>query len=124
MREKALYKDINQFTPTVNPYAIDANAVFQSVINVVRTAFMEIPFSPKGVDLELYLFELYDQSEADTILIRLTSAIEGEEDRVAIDTTQSSIRFVEDRKALEISLVFEIEGIDNQKFEINESIPV
>lgn len=122
MRETAVYKDVNQFTPTKRPYSTDARAVYQSVINIIRMSFNAIPFSTLGVNLEEELFELYNQSDAEGLLVRLTAAIEERDSRVTIDASQSAIEIIPNTNRLKIDLIFEIEGIVDQQFAIQEEI--
>ena len=124
MRDTSLYKDINQFTPTSRPYVTDAQAVYQGVINILRIFRNEIPFSNLGADLEEELFSLYDQGEANTLLLRITSIVEENDSRVSVDTSLSEIKLVPDENRMELILVFGIDGIEGEQFQIVESIQV
>lgn len=122
MREKSIYKDINQFTPDKAPYVTDAQSVFQSVINILRLSFNEIPFTQTGINLDEELFELYNDQRSQRLLTRLAEIVEDRENRVTIDLQQSDVDLIRDRNRLSINLVFQIEGIGDQKFELLEEI--
>jgi hypothetical protein len=124
MRDTSLYKDINQFSPTRTPYVTDAQAVYQSVINVLRIFQNEIPFSNLGADPEEELFSLLGSGEANTLLLRISSIVEENDDRVSVDNSLSEIKLFPDENRMEIVLVFEIQGVDNEQFQIIESIQV
>lgn len=122
MRDTSIYKDLNQFSPTKRPFSTDARAVYQSIMNVIRVAFSSIPFTQWGYDLEEELFELYNNDDAQGLLLRLTSAIQDSERRVEFDMSQSNTVFLDTENSLRIMLVFNIEGIPDEKFEIDEVV--
>lgn len=122
MRDTSIYKDINQFSPTKRPYSLDERAVYQSVINIVRTSFNAIPFTSWGSSLEDQLFELYDERDAVGILMNITGAIEDFEPNVSFEISESSIEFLDTNHSLKIILVFTVEGLQGERFELNEVI--
>lgn len=122
MRDTSIYKDLNQFSPTKRPFSTDARAVYQSIMNVIRVAFNSIPFTQWGYDLEEELFELYNNDDAQGLLLRLTSAIQDSERRVEFDMSQSNAEFLDTENSLRIMLVFSIDGLGDQKFEIDEIV--
>ena len=122
MRDTSIYKDINQFSPTIREYSTDARAIYQAVINLLRTPFSSIPFTNWGIDLEEELFELYNERDAQGLLFRIVSAISDQENRVIVDTSQSEVVLDFDNNRLSLILVFEIEGLSEGLFEIQEEI--
>jgi hypothetical protein len=122
MRDTSLYKDINQFSPTSREYSVNEMAVYQSIINILRTSFSSIPFTSWGADLEDELFELYDSANSRDLLLRISSGLSEEDNRVEVDIDASSLVFDAASNKLSIALIFQVEGIDGQKFEINETL--
>lgn len=118
-----LYKDLNQFTPTSRPYSTEAQAVYQSVVNIILTSVGERVFSPTfGIELEDYLFELSDSVNSNALLTELANRINEIDQRVEIDTNVSQIVYNEADYSLRVNLIFNINGIDGQSFEIDEVV--
>lgn len=118
-----LYKDLNQFTPTSRPYSTEAQAVYQSVVNIILTSVGERVFSPTfGIELEDYLFELSDSVNSNALLTELANRINEIDQRVEIDTNVSQITYNEADYSLRVNLIFNINGIDGQSFEIDEVV--
>lgn len=118
-----LYKDINQFNPTDRQYSLDERAIYQSVINIIQTRTGERLFNPDfGVDLDSYLFDTMDANTEQSVLTVLGAAVENFENRVTIDYTNSEVRAKPETNELEIKLVFDIEGITDQSYQLIEAI--
>jgi phage baseplate assembly protein W len=118
-----LYKDINQFNPTDREYSHDERAVYQAVVNIIQTRTGERLFRPDfGVDIDSYLFETMDANTEQAVLTIIASAVERFENRVSIDFAKSEVRAKAETNELEIKLVFDIEGIDDQSYQLIESI--
>ena len=119
----SLYKDINQFTPTDREYSLDARAIYQSVVNIIQTRVGERLFQPEfGLDLDNYLFELMDENTEQAVLTLIAAKVERFENRVLIDFSKSSVTQDFESNSLEIKLVFTIEGIIDQTFQLIEAI--
>lgn len=118
-----LYKDLNQFSPTSKPYSTEAQAVYQSVVNIILTSVGERIFSPEyGVELEDYLFELNSDLDTNILLLNIADRINEIDPRVEIDTNVSEIVYNEADYSLKVNLIFNINGIDGQSFEIDEVV--
>jgi phage baseplate assembly protein W len=118
-----LYKDLNQFTPTDREFSENSRAIYQSVFNIITTRKGERLFNPEfGVNLEDELFELNDTVSQERIKDAISTGISVFEPRVSIDRSQTQIFIDEDTHKIEVSIVFSIEGLDEQKFQIIENI--
>jgi len=118
-----LYKDLNQFTPKIRDYSENAQAIYQSVYNIITTRKGERLFNPLfGVNLEDELFELNDAGTQERIKIAISSGISEFEPRVTVDFSQTKINIEEDTNTIQISIVFSINGIEGQQFQIIENI--
>jgi hypothetical protein len=122
MREIAIYKDINQFDPTTSPYRTDVRAVFQSILNIIRIQKTEIPFSTIGASLEDELFELYNIGNKDIIISDIAEAVRSVDQRVTIDLQSSDIQIIEQDNRMNIILVFSVDRIEGQIFQLIEPI--
>jgi phage baseplate assembly protein W len=118
-----LYKDLNQFSPTDREFSENARAIYQSVFNIITTRKGERLFNPEfGVNLEDELFELNDTVSQESIKDAIATGISVFEPRVSIDRAQTQIFIDEDNHKIEVSIVFSIEGLGDQTFQIIENI--
>jgi len=119
----SLYKDLNQFTPSDREYSEDERAVYQAVVNIIQTRTGERLFDPTfGVDLDGYLFETMDDGIEQEILTIIAASVERIENRVQVDFGNSEVRAKPDTNTLELKLVFDILGIDEQTYQLVEAI--
>ena len=119
----ALYTDINQTTPELQPLLTDVQAVFQALENIFATRTTERFFNPEfGIDLEEALFELVDDLTALDIFRRVTEAVQKFESRVLIDFASTTVTPDADNGRFDIDLVFEIIGFNGQQFVFQDSI--
>jgi phage baseplate assembly protein W len=82
-------------------------------------------FNPEfGVDLDSYLFDTMDSNTEQSVLTVLGAAVENFENRVTIDYKNSEVRAKPETNELEIKLVFDIEGITEQSYQLIEAIRV
>jgi phage baseplate assembly protein W len=117
-----IYKDINQFSPSVRPFATEAQAVYQSVFNLLRIRRGESVFRPeRGIDLEAKLFDLDDDATEFEVLDLIVATVQDNEPRVKVDVAQSFVRFIDAEHRLELALVFEIQGLEGQFYRIEET---
>jgi phage baseplate assembly protein W len=123
MIKTQLYKDINQFSPADREYSLNERAVYQSVINILQTRKGERLFYPDfGVEIDEYLFENVTGGLEGSILTQIATTIERIENRVRISYPDSEIRIDADNHVLEIKLVFTIQGIEEQTYQLIEAI--
>lgn len=117
----ALYKDLNQFTPQTRQFSEDARAVYQSVYNIISTRKGERLFNVNfGINLEDELFELNDEETQDRIKTAISSGISEYEPRVTLDLNATKIEVNEDSYQIQVTIVFSIQGIEGQTFQIVE----
>ena len=96
----------------------DAEAVKQSVLNILQTARGEKPFQPTfGVGLRNYLFELFDPSIAVLIEEDVTFAIENFEPRLELQ----SVNVIDqtDRNGIQITVTGRIRSPEPTPIEIS-----
>lgn len=108
------YKDVNSISPTVRPDVTDVDAITLSILNLLRTSKGEIPFNPDfGVNIRDFLFELGDDSLKLEVLSQVFDAINEFLPRVEIRTGKSDVEFFPDENRMELKLVFNILGFDD-----------
>ena len=113
----AVYKDI-PLTEDKDS-VLDAESVFQAVNNILSTKKGERLFLPEfGSLLEELLFEPIDDDTAFLIKTELIRAIEEWDPRVQIDYNETQIIPYPDENRYEVTLVFSIIGLDDEKFEM------
>ena len=118
-----VYKDLNQFSPNTVGYVENAQAVYQAVYNVLTTRKGERLFYPEfGILLEDELFELNDEVTQSRVKNLIKIALEEFEPRVNLDFNASIVEPDADKGLLKVSLIFSIEGIEGQLFEITETL--
>ena len=118
-----LYKDLNQFNPTDREYSLNERAVYQSIINILQTRRGERLFSPNfGVDLDSYIFDTMDNTTEQLVMQEIGSSIESTDNRILVDYDKSEVRAKGDTNVLELLLVFELEGVEGQTFQLIEQI--
>lgn len=119
-----VYKDINQFNPTTlgKSFRYDADAVYQAVVNILHTRKGERVFNPEfGLDLEDYLFELSDEGTEASVLSEINTQLKIYEPRVTVDFERSTVS-VSDRNKLNVDLIFTINGVDGELFQIETTL--
>lgn len=119
-----VYVDLNQFYPTEKERLFDVEAVYQSVINIIKSLKFERFFKPEfpGENLEDYLFELIDDISAVEVFRVVTGAIERWEPRVKIINRNSTVYPVPEENRYELQLVFRILGFGEQHFELKGNL--
>ena len=118
-----LYKDLNQFNPTDREYSLNERAVYQSIINILQTRRGERLFNPDfGVDLDNYIFDTMDNTTEQLVMQEIGSSIENTDKRILVDYDKSEVRAKGDTNSLELLLVFELEGVEGQTYQLIEQI--
>lgn len=85
----------------------DANAVRQSVKNIILTSYHEKPFNPTfGTDIRDMLFELLDQPLVNDIDFKIKAAITNFEPRANIEHIE--VASLPDSNALHVTILFSI----------------
>lgn len=109
----ALYSDLNQTTPTVNPLVVGENSIYQSITNILSTPTYTRLFMPTfGSDLETLLFDPMDEITVAKLYDAIVEAIGRWDDRIIIDYKESNITPIYEENKYEVLLVFRISGID------------
>ena len=107
-----IYSDIEQTNPTSKTLAVDISTVYQSITNILNTPITERFFNPEfGSEMEEILFEPMDSITEAKIFRLVIEAIERWEPRVRMDYGKSTIIAKPDDLEYEVSLVFQIIGL-------------
>lgn len=118
-----IYSDLNSYTPTKKPILKDVESIYQSIYNILGTRKGEILFRPEfGLNLSDFLFDLMDESSSLELLRDLTETIESADPRVTIDPIGTTITPDYENHKFSIELMFDIEGYDDQTFELTGEI--
>jgi phage baseplate assembly protein W len=118
-----LYKDLNQFSPNNIQFVENGQSIYQSLYNIITTRRDERLFNPTfGIDLEDELFELNDVVTQERIKTVIAAGIEQFEPRVTLDYSKTQVAVDEDSNKIEVSIVFSINGLSDQSFQIIETI--
>ena len=109
---KNLYKDFD-ISFSVNPIPgdlgtkTDANAINQSLKNIINTNFFERPFQPLfGGNIRALLFELADPITINDLKTNIESVIDNYEPRVAVDFVR--VDDLSDQNAYHITIQYRI----------------
>ena len=90
------------YGPTI---LVDDNTIYQALVNILSTSFMEIPFRYDfGCSIKSMLFELTGELDSTTFIANLKSEIEYNDPRIDISTTNSSAYFDYSNNAVVIQL--------------------
>lgn len=93
---------------------INIDAIGVSLYNLLTTKFGErLNLPDYGVNLDDILFELMDEDAERKILREIYEAVTAWEPRVRLSYGKSSVKGNPDAYTYEISLVFELVGLDN-----------
>jgi hypothetical protein len=96
----------------------DAEAVKQSVLNILQTERGEKPFQPTfGVGLRNYLFEPFDSSIGTLVEEDVTFSLENFEPRIELQKVEAKERI--DRNALQITVTGRIRSPEPTPIEIS-----
>ena len=94
--------DMGWYGPTI---LVDDNTIYQALVNILSTSFMEIPFRYDfGCSIKSMLFELTGELDSTTFIANLKSEIEYNDPRIDISTTNSSAYFDYSNNAVVIQL--------------------
>ncbi|MCK9428475.1 MAG: chitobiase/beta-hexosaminidase C-terminal domain-containing protein [Candidatus Omnitrophica bacterium] len=94
--------DMGWYGPTI---LVDDNTIYQALVNILSTSFMEIPFRYDfGCSIKSMLFELTGELDSTTFIANLKSEIEYNDPRIDISTTNSSAYFDYSSNAVVIQL--------------------
>lgn len=94
--------DMGWYGPTI---LVDDNTIYQALVNILSTSFMEIPFRYDfGCSIKSMLFELTGELDSTTFIANLKSEIEYNDPRIDISNTNSSAYFDYSNNAVVIQL--------------------
>jgi len=111
MSRKVFYTDLNENSPTLRPDVIDERAVSQWLEDYTMTRKGERLFQPDyGVDLDDFLFDLVDDSNAALIFSSLSEQLADRLPMIEILTEDSSIFADTENNAYAIDLHFRLKG--------------
>lgn len=109
----AIYSDLNQNTPTVEPLLYGLDSVYQSITNILSTATHTRLFNPEfGSELETLLFDIMDDMTVSKLFNAVVRAISRWDSRIVIDYTESNITSNITDNKYELLLVFRISGAE------------
>ena len=118
-----LYSDLNQYNPTDQPLLTEVEAIYQSLNNIFSTKLGERLFKPEfGSELENHLFDFVDDTTQLSIFSTLVGAIERWEPRVTLDYGSTEILPDPNNNKFDVTVVFSIDGFDDQNFEYRGSV--
>ena len=111
-----VYSDINQSMKT--NYVYDIAAIRQSIINILTTSKNTRLFLAEfGSNLEDMLHELMTEELAFQMYGEIINAIYMWEPRVTLDTGRSRVEPDYENHVYRVYLVFEVNGLGDEKFE-------
>lgn len=95
-------QDMGWYGPTI---LVDDNAVYQSLVGILSTNLLEIPFRPDfGTSLKSYIFKNTQLMTSQEIISKLKGEIELNDPRIYIDTVNSFAYFDADSNQIIINL--------------------
>ena len=112
-----LYSDLNQSTPTKNPYVEDFYSVHQALRNMLATEPKQRLFRmDAGLDFVLW-YELIGNETKDYIVDNLISVVPFQDNRLRFDE-RTKIEVDIDKNMVELEIYMLIEGLGPDKYEL------
>lgn len=119
----SLYSDLNTYTPTDKSLVTDLASINQSIDFILSTRKGERLFNLDfGIDIEDYLFDLMDDLSVMQALDSVVQSVETYEPRVTINYNETTIKPLYDENKIDLTLVFTINDLGDQKFSVNKQI--
>ena len=114
-----LYSVPEQFDPIDKGFmAYDITAIYQSISNIIGTPRGTRMFLPEfGCNIEQLLFEPMTELTTTLIYDEIVSSIPPWDPRIVIDYGESEVEAIYSENKYNIKIVFEIQGLADQKFE-------
>lgn len=120
-----IYSDLNHVDPKFSPKTYDAEAVFQSLDNIIFTRKKERLFNPEfGSDIEEMLFELDDDIAEFEAYNKLIRAIKRWDDRIILIFPHTSVKRDPDNHIMYITIVFKIRGMEETVYTYQRELNV
>jgi len=115
-----LWKDLNEFSPTLTPTVSNVDTIKQNIFNLFSTKPKERIFRPDyGLNVEDWLFT---PAQPATLILKNTmiETINRYEPRIAVDFSKSSIVPDVSNHSFSITIVFYLVGDENsEQFQIS-----
>lgn len=109
----AIYSDLNQSTPTVNPLVTGLDAIYQSINNILSTPKHTRLFNYEfGSELETLLFDIIDETTASKLFNEVVKAVSMWDNRIFIDYSESNVTPDYENNKYDLVLVFRVKGIE------------
>lgn len=111
----AIYSDLNYLKPEKGDILYDIQVIYQSIYSLLQTKKGTRLFRPEwGGNLSRYLFEPCDELTARSMFQDIVNTIKAEE-RIELDTTNSTVVADPTNRRFIITLVFMIKGLGQTK---------
>lgn len=122
LRDNSIYSDVSQHGVENDAIVRDVNSVRQALNNLLDTLRGERLFNNNGLNPKNQLFELGTGSEAQDFLSELVRELNNQEPRVVVDLAKTTIIPDYDNNRNELRIVFSLEGLETETFELIRSI--
>ncbi len=116
-KRRYIYTDLNQDNFPNEIFVHDLKVVYQEIENFFSTEEQERLFEEAGINIDENLFELYSDEIAFDLLSEIFVKMNTQVPRVLPSFSESDIFFNEEKKELELNLVFEVLGFEGKQFE-------
>ena len=115
-----IYSELDQFNENKGNKVVNLESVFRSINNLLNTDFEQRIFLPNfGSGLEQLVFQPVNEDTEMLAFHLVVEALETWEPRVDIIYSQTEVEAVPDYHKFFLRLVFEVEGLEEQQFEIS-----
>lgn len=111
-----IYSNVNAYTPLVRSRIYDADVIFASVDNILKTPPRTRLFHPLGLDLEKWLFTIDQQDVPYLILNDVYDALR-EDGRLTMLYNASDVANDFEGHSITLNLQIQIKGYDNRAFQ-------
>lgn len=111
-----LYSSINAYTPLQRSRIFDADVIFASVDNIVKTKPRTRLFHPRGFDVEKWLFS-QDQADLPFLILNDIYDALGEDQRLKMLYSASDVVNDYEAHTIALNLRIQIKGYDDRTFQ-------
>lgn len=111
-----LYSNINAYTPLTAPRIYDADVIFASVDNMLKTRPRTRLFHPRGFDPERWLFT-QDQEDLPFLILNDVYDTLLEDGRLTLIYNANDVTNDYDAHTISLRLSIKIKGFDGQNFQ-------
>lgn len=106
-----LYSDINKKTPLEKSRIINVDSIKNSISNILNINGKDLLFDFSPIDLENFLFNLYDDTNSYSLFVSLMEKLSAE-NRIEVDMANTQVIADPVNQSYTITIPYTIKGIN------------